>query len=362
MQPQNTPQNTVIQLNPTQYVPNELSWKTYKSINYSEKKSAISDLLILEGYRKHDRIKACNGTDPMEFLTLYAQDELAYRPDNTIYKPSEEEYRKLETVDRLNKFGQSYNEGTPIYANKLMADIITDVAIDFYNKHGLKIRVYDCLRTVDSAFLLYRNANNNDRQLLAKPGKSAHNMGMAIDITVIGKNGEDIERVDHNVLDVIKRNYKGDVISDYQKEMRLELERGFHKAAYKHGIVTAPLPSENWDFRFPENLKDPMLHRVVESLARCTGQHNFYEANIKDRKLDFNSFKKTWEVLNKNGAIDEMLGVKDAKAPSRKNMEAICYSNYQPIYDKDLLQKFNPTQKFTIYDAEIEMISGKTKS
>jgi len=260
-------------------------------------------LVDLAQYRKPARMDLCGGVDPLEVVVAYAQDSLVYTQNNQLLRVSPQVYATTTMDDRVNKFGQAYLRGAPLLLHKQLADVVVDAAIDLYQHQGWKLRVYDGLRTVDAAQALYANADPAwlEAGLLAKPGESAHNRALAVDSSLVDKQGREIERFDNLDMVVNNRDYAGDAVSTEQKEARLIKEQAFQRAAIKRGLALAPLQSEYWDDRVPGSEKD--LWRVIKSLARCTGQ-----AAPQEKAVNYEQFAAQWQGLNRHGQMTALFG------------------------------------------------------
>ncbi len=171
-------------------------------------------------------------------------------------------------------------------------------AIHLHQTQGWTMVLYDGLRTVDGAFKLYHFATETDMKngLLALPGQSAHNKGLAVDSMMQDKHGREIDmggHFDHLDMETNSRTYMGDTISDAAKMNRLIREAAFLRSAFAQDLLIAPLRSEFWDDRPPENRED--LWRVLDSAARCVGIDLLSAEDVKLRKENRKAFSAKWE-------------------------------------------------------------------
>src|SRR5690606_22519693 len=103
--------------------------------------------------------------------------------------------------------------------HKTLADILVGAAMHLYKAHGWTTIVYDGLRTVEGAYNLHVLATDDDIKsgLLALPGYSAHNKGLAVDSMMLDGDGREVEmggHFDHLDMSTNMRTYAGPLISD----------------------------------------------------------------------------------------------------------------------------------------------------
>ncbi len=311
---------------------------------------APQDLVAMANYRKEERTKACEGLDPIRIVLAYAQDELVYdEQENLIAIADRTAYQTFPRQRRLNKFGLSYRRDATFWLNKILADIVVGAAVHLYQSQGWTTVLYDGLRTVEAAFNLYNFATDKDIAdgLLALPGQSAHNKGLAVDSMMEDAFGREVEmggHFDHLDMTTNARTYGG--FSDTVKRNRLIREAAFLRSAFSQGLLVAPLRSEFWDDRLPENRED--LWRVLDSAARCLGIVLLSQDDINLRKTDREAFRKKWEswsyqdFLNRwrlcfKGKETMLKGILGADLPPLKEKPEFYHGNWHPIYDRDLV-------------------------
>ncbi|MBV8939308.1 MAG: hypothetical protein JO089_05660, partial [Alphaproteobacteria bacterium] len=176
------------------------SWQDYARLSSPARPSIVaSDLVDMSSYRKAQRMAQCGGIDPLEVFVAYAQDNHVYDAGGRIAPVDAEIYRHTPPDGRVNKFKQVYRHDAKLLLHKALADIVVDAAMELQTQHGWKLRLYDGLRTVDAAFLMHYNADPKwlEAGLLAKPGESAHNRGLAIDSMVVDAGGREIDMGGH---------------------------------------------------------------------------------------------------------------------------------------------------------------------
>lgn len=308
-------------------------------------------LVSMAAYRKAERMAACSGRDPIRILLAYAQDELAYDEQGAVISIIDRgAYKKLPREQRLNKFGLAYRREAQFYLNKTLADIVIGAAIHLCKTQRWTTVLYDGLRTVEGAFNLYNFATSRDIDsgLLALPGESAHNKGMAVDSMMEDFHGREIDmggHFDHLDMETNSRLYTGDGISPAAKKNRLIREAAFLRSAFSQGLVIAPLRNEFWDDRLPENRED--LWRVLDSAARCMGMTLLTPEDEAMRKKNRAEFRKKWEnwsyanflrrwretFKGRDSQLKEMFGV---QSPPLAEKPEFYHGNYHPIYDRDL--------------------------
>lgn len=313
-------------------------WEDFaQTSNVAKPNIALEDLVEMAAYKTPYRTRACNGTDPLEILPAYGQNNLIYHADNSIAPIDEQHYRATAIDDKVNKFTHAYRQSAPLLLHQKLADIVVDAAIDLYSNHHWKLRVYDGLRTMEAAYALYKAAKPEwlgyDKQgnktlpaLLSEPGASAHNRALAVDSSLVDKHGCEVERFDNVNMQVSHRNYMGDDISATQRSARWIKECAFQHAAFKNGVLLAPLRSEYWDDRMPGCEAD--LWRVMESLCRCLGI-----AAPQHKAHDYATFSQQWHALDK-AALIHIFGEAAAHLPLYKDI--IFHERFNPIYDSAL--------------------------
>lgn len=267
----------------------------------------------------------------------YAQDELIYNDKNQIIAVDSETYASTPRERRVNKFGLAYKRDAKFLLHKTLATIVTDAADHLYKTYGLRTVLYDGLRTVDSAFKIYNLATDADLAsgILALPGQSAHNKGLAVDSMMIDENGCEIEmggHFDHLDMSTNMRHYKGNKISEEAKKNRLIREASFLRSAFSQNLLIAPLRNEFWDDRLPENRED--LWRVLDSAARCIGLQ--YSVENKE-SWNYADFLKNWQKTFA-GHEDKLKKIIGHAMPPVEEKPEFYHGNYQPIYDRELLE------------------------
>lgn len=284
-----------------------------------------ADLLDMAAYRR---------STALSVFVAYAQDQHIFDEKGWPKPVDAKTYAAAPRDVRVNKFGKAYRDEAKLWLHKDMADIVVDAAVFMHEKHGWQTLLYDGLRTVDAAEIIYRNAAQSDRDggLIAPPGKSAHNKGMAADLVQFDSVGKLVEmggNFDHLDMETNHRNYRN--LAPEVLENRRLREIAFQHAALSRGRLFAPLRSEFWDERFPENEADHW--RVLESLCRCLGK----PVDIAHAPMDYDQFKREWEALFDDKALRQTLHLSaDVKlAPERETV--IYHGDFNVLYDRDLV-------------------------
>lgn len=323
---------------------------TSQSAVHGARAVSPDELVLMKDYRKAERVSAC-GADPIRIVLAYAQDELAYDEQGKVVKMADRAaYQALPRQRRVNIFGLAYRRDAQFYLNRILADIVAGAAIHLYQSQGWTTVLYDGLRTVEGAFNLYNFATDQDiaSGLLALPGQSAHNKGLAVDCMFEDREGREADmggHFDHLDMATNARIYTGDKISAAAKENRLIREAAFLRSAFTQGLLVAPLRSEFWDDRPPENRAD--LWRVLDSAARCLGIRLLSEADDALRKTDRPAFQQKWEswsyqdFLNRwqetfKGREKELEKHFGVITPPLEEKPEFYHGNFHPIYDRDL--------------------------
>ncbi|MEQ1789079.1 MAG: hypothetical protein ABL857_01415 [Rickettsiales bacterium] len=262
----------------------------------------------------------------------YAQDEYIYNDKNQIVIANSESYTLTSREQRINKFGLAYRRDAKFWLHKTLANIVIGAANHLYKTHGWRTVLYDGLRTVDGAFALYNFATDADMaaKLLAMPGQSAHNKGLAVDSMMIDGDGCEIEmggHFDHLDMSTNMRHYTGDKISQEAKKNRIIREAAFLRSAFSQNLLIAPLRNEFWDDRLPENHED--LWRVLDSAARCIGLEYYVE---NKENWNYSDFLANWQRVfaGYEEKLAEAIGY--AMPPLTEKAE-FYHGNYHPIYD-----------------------------
>lgn len=266
----------------------------------------------------------------------YAQDELIYNDQNQIITTDNETYAQAPRDNRVNKFGLAYRRDAKFLLHKTLADIVVGAADHMHKTYGWRTVLYDGLRTVDGAFNIYNLATDADLAsgILALPGQSAHNKGLAVDSMMIDENDCEIEmggHFDHLDMSTNMRHYNGDKISETAKKNRIIREAAFLRSAFAQNLLIAPLRNEFWDDRLPENRED--LWRVLDSAARCTG----IEYSVANKESwDYLDFLVNWQRVfaGHEHKLEKAIG---HAIPPLEEKPEFYHGNYHPIYDKELI-------------------------
>lgn len=120
-------------------------------------------------------------------------------------------------------------------------------------KKGYRIKLFDCYRPLDIQKRMWKIVSNPE--YVADPAKgSIHNRGGAVDITLVDKNGKELDMGTPFDFFGIKASHNYDKLSDKVKKNRLLLksimtENGFNA-----------LPSEWWHYNLQSALKDKVAN------------------------------------------------------------------------------------------------------
>jgi D-alanyl-D-alanine dipeptidase len=305
----------------------------------------------LAEYRRAEREKSARGADPLRVLVAYAQDHLVYRDNRIVPSENAQAYRAEPADSRVNKFHLAYRADAPFLLYRPLADIMVDMAVDLYLRHGWNTLLMDGLRTVEGHFILWRQSEPSwlEAGLLARPGQSAHNKGCAIDSMMFdAKTDQEIDmggHFDHSDMQTNHRLYDGTAISQTAKENRLLREQATQRAALKHGLLIAPLRPEFWDDRFPESRED--LWRVLESVARCIGVQLLSPEDDALMKRDRKAFAEKWERWSYAdfcaawqrvfaGRQQQLVQTVGTATPPASEEHVVYHGAFNPLYDRDL--------------------------
>lgn len=166
--------------------------------------------------------------------------------------------------------GVIYRPGARLWLYDDLAAIVLHAARDVHERHGLRMVVYDGLRTVTAQEAMLETpvvrANPHwlagDDRVLSSPGMGGHPRGMAVDVSLedaggalldmgtafdefpAGGSGPDTNRAHRDYAD----------LSAGIKENRRLLTEAMTGAAAALELPLLPLPVEWWDFRFPADV------------------------------------------------------------------------------------------------------------
>jgi D-alanyl-D-alanine dipeptidase len=309
-------------------------------------------LVDMASYRNTDRYH--NGYDIIQTVVAYAYDDLIYDNKGRPIHVDAKTYAATPRDLKVNKFAKAYRNDARIWLHRAMADIVVDAALFLHKQHGWTCTIYDGLRTVDGAYLVYSQMSDEDiaSGIFAAPGNSAHNKGMAVDLVIFDADGTLVEmggNFDHLDMTTNSRTYTG--LPPHVIENRIKREIAFQHAALLHGRLFAPLRSEFWDERFPENTQDHW--RVLDSLARCMGQCLLSEQDEINRtspkesdartcferdweQMDYHRFTAHWQRLFDDAELRQQLDLSmQVKLPPDEDT-VIYHGDFHPIYDRDL--------------------------
>jgi D-alanyl-D-alanine dipeptidase len=211
------------------------------------------------------------GTHPLKVDLVYAQ---AGHPEN-MFKTS------------------IYRPDAKMWGHREMAAIILSAAELCFKETGWAFAVKDCLRTVEAQELMIETEIvrahpqwlEEPGRLLSPPGRGGHPRGMAVDIALVDKNGDDIDMgVPFDYLTEDRSNNPAardytQFSDDESRNRRIlyhrhVLENSMLRAAQETGRELVPLPQEWWDFRFPHaytSLFDPLRDADLPPEMRMTG-------------------------------------------------------------------------------------------
>lgn len=326
---------------------------SHTSTQGAAKNISPDELVDMAHYRSAER--TASGRDVLRALTAYAQDNMVFDDFGRPQPVDDATYANTPRERKLNKFGTAYMDGAKLWLHTYMADVVVDAAIYMHRKYGWSSAIYDGLRTVNGAYNAYLRAEDSDLEqgLLSTPGLSAHNKGMAADMVMFDTNGKLVNmggNFDH--LDMVTNSRAYTNLPKEILENRLKRETAFQHAALMRGRLFAPLRSEFWDERFPENDEDNW--RVLDSLARCIGVHMLSaedDANRRSPKgsdkrkafhdkweqMDYQAFCKKWSELLDERKLRAALELPASLKLPPDRSTIIYHGDYNPLYDRDLI-------------------------
>jgi D-alanyl-D-alanine dipeptidase len=167
-----------------------------------------------------------------------------------------------------NIFGKIYRESARMWLHVDLAAVLVLASRICHKGAGSAVlQAKDGLRTIEAQTLMQRSEIvrknphwcEEPNRLLSPPGRGAHPKAMAIDVTVLDKNGDPLEMgTPFDYLDgdpqknPAARNFE-DLPKSVLKNRKM-LEECMLESAQLLEIPLLPLPSEWWDFRMPPQI------------------------------------------------------------------------------------------------------------
>ncbi len=323
-------------------LPQRRPWADFSDVRSSSSVHGARDVLpeelvSMRDYKLAQRKGACRGYDPISICLAYAQEKLIYDEHGKAFPVNKLTYKYTSRANRVNVFGHAYRSDATFWQHQTLADIVIGAAIHLHNTQGWTTVLYDGLRTVEGAFKLYNFATDDDLQagLLALPGYSAHNKGLAVDSMMVDEHGVEVDmggHFDHLDMTTNMRNYDGDKITNAAKKNRLIRESAFLRSAFLQDLLIAPLRSEFWDDRPPENHAD--LWRVLDSAARVCGV-DFPLDREAYEQWNYADFLNNWKKIF-SGHEKNLLATIGVTLPPETEKFEMYHGNYHPIYCRNL--------------------------
>jgi D-alanyl-D-alanine dipeptidase len=201
-------------------------------------------------------VSALRRIDPSELVAL---------DDFTATHPVKIDLVYAQPRHKDNMFGCGlYRPQAKMWGHRDLVDIILRAAEACFKSTGWIFELKDCLRTVEAQALMretdivkaHPQWLEEPGRLLSPPGKGGHPRGMAVDIILVDKNGDEVDMgtpfdflTEDRANNPAARNYTR--LSRQVLNNRRALEDSMMQAASEAGRELLPLPQEWWDFRFP---------------------------------------------------------------------------------------------------------------
>ena len=167
-----------------------------------------------------------------------------------------------------NMFRQAiYHDRAKLWLHKDLAAITIEAGRRLRQHFNYTLVLKDGLRTYEAQTAIWETEIMKahpewaEQNLFALPGQGAHPRGMAIDVSVVASNGQEVDMgtpFDHMDAHTASRS-----CPDFDKQIlqnRNDLENAFISAAIDLNLPLLPLPSEWWDFRMPTDLFSGHAH------------------------------------------------------------------------------------------------------
>lgn len=163
--------------------------------------------------------------------------------------------------------GVLYRPGARLWLHEDLAAIVVLAAKLTFKAHGLRMVVYDGLRTVAAQALMAQSDIvkahphwlEGASRVLSPPGSGGHPRAMAVDVSLENDAGLLLDMgtafdelpFDGSGPDVNRAHRLYENLPEEVKENRRILEDAMTGAAARLNLPLWPLPVEWWDFRFP---------------------------------------------------------------------------------------------------------------
>lgn len=186
--------------------------------------------------------------------------------------------------------GPVYRKGARLSLHRDMAEVVLLAAHLVHKRAGASLVLYDGLRTTTVQAMICETpivkahphwTAEGPLRMFAPPGKGGHPRGMAIDLSVRGADGHMLDM--GTIVDALPeggadkdinpahREYAG--LTDQVRRNRDLLTGAFLDAAKALNRTIRPLPSEWWDYRFPDevyNAFEPLADEDVPPALRLS--------------------------------------------------------------------------------------------
>jgi D-alanyl-D-alanine dipeptidase len=164
-----------------------------------------------------------------------------------------------------------YRPDARMICHHQLLPVIINAADRLHAETGHYLAFKDCLRPleaqqkiIESDIVRAHPEWLEEPRLFSPPGKGGHPRGMAIDVLIVDRNGDELEMgtpfdylTTDKSINPAARDYtdfgRGDAYNEQVAQNRSLLTRVMMQAATDAGRELLPLPQEWWDFRFPND-------------------------------------------------------------------------------------------------------------
>lgn len=209
----------------------------------------------------------------------------------TVHHPSPFYYKDLVELTSLDdtfiidqRYATSDNFTGRVHYDTVLCLIHKDIASRLLKaerlakSYGLRIKVFDAYRPVSVQQSLYDSTPKELRMYVAKPSQSSlHPKGLAVDITLVGSNGKELDMPSKFDDFSVKAHVDYEGANERQKKNRALLIDIMTKSGFKVNST------EWWHYYVPESSSYPLLDvQFIHFLRARSGRFNISYTDTKE--------------------------------------------------------------------------------